>query len=448
MVGDDGTQADGYLIQSALSLDPSKMHPAFSSLSYLPDFINLHEAGHHVMGIREELAEQYGALRYRQLNPETLGTLQMMRDFRNLHLIVNDHQLVPVLYGDTSKSLSHVLSLSDEEIAAIDSNNIVQAARQGHAADEVEGSILQIDPDSMGNGFGFLDPASMFNVDEIERQMKKFGTHRDTYALSVAFFEEYEMIAPSLVSDYYLKTNRVSLFMADYFSRDDASLEGLEEAMRTTDVFALAQQAQNYDFEGLDQLDPAVLEQTVENLLVRYEIGSTEHDLLTNAKTALRNFADPLNAYNITPNFEVQPGWDDPLLDIGYNPVFGRVEYDAFGWITWELENIERRLNPDLSSPNIGPGDLFFGQGGFSAQDTMDAMREDSDGFGTHQGSPMIVDPTPLDTLRDKAIGPGDLEYDGRVDMPTTRELLDGLGDQMFDGADDNVGTTLDLNPL
>jgi hypothetical protein len=347
LIGNDATQSDGHFIQSALALDPRKIHPDLLRLSYLPAFINFHEVGHHIMGTREELAEQYGALKFMQEQPQNAGALRMMQDFRSLYLLVSDNPASLMVYEHTGKSLAHVMSLDPAHIARLGDADIVIAAREEHEPDQIPGQIIRINPRTFQHDRDFDSTFSeILHIEEVKRQFGQIKEIRRQLALRVALFEEYlrqesktALNEGSSVARYYLASNKVFLAVSEYWSQDDASFEG----MLKNETMASVLNIQRDEFE--EDLDPAVLEEAIAALFATYNPGSPEHKILSDAEKALKNLSDPARSYNLACNFEPAQGWSDPVLSLGWNPLTQEVEYDGLAPIRRELS----RLNSSLT---------------------------------------------------------------------------------------------------
>lgn len=392
IVADDGTQSDGQFIQTALSFDPDKMNADLMHLSYLGGFINLHETGHHTMGRREELAEQYGALKFRQAYPEHSGALKMMRDFRNAHFLISDNPHTLMLYGLTSKSLDRVIAMDQADIDAFSEEEIRTAARSGHKPNQRAERILEMQIDSFSDQSGIFgpDPKDMLNMDALNARMRKLGTISQELALRVALFEEYQrqeheqnVRLSSGISNYYLAINETLLNISKFWKQDNASLEGmLRDETILSDMRDL-QRLQNGNYEA--DLDPKIMQEAITSLRNQYEPGSLEQTMLTNAAEALNNFNDPLQAYGLTRNFGPKPEWNEPVLSFGLNFITGVVEYDGFKPFHDILERWEEQLappDPD-NEQTYSPG-LWYAPSddGISKGEIFKSMEEDMLGVG------------------------------------------------------------------
>lgn len=396
LVADDGTQSDGQFMQTALSFDPNSMHPDFYRIAYLDDFINQHEAGHHVMGGREELAEQYGALKYLQEQPENEGALMMMRDFRNLNFLVSDTPLTVTLYGDTAKSLNTVIGMQQDNIASLSPSALIEMSKSGHGPNVPSQALFKIDPELLTDPSALSNPMdSMINVDAINQQFKPLAGAQDIIALRVKLFQEYQNIEdgtdipnPSTIASYYLNSNAFILPVTEYWSRADASFEGFFEFVQQEGLASQMPDINNIDFVA--DLDPALLSQAVISLKGQYSTQSSEYSLLEYAEIALNNFSDPVNAYGLKPNFEPNPPSEELVIGIGYNPFLQEVEYDAFRDVRRDLEMLNYRYEPreDAPIPDHYTVDRPFATG---TEDALEALRNDQ--MGDDYSTPNEVEP-------------------------------------------------------
>ncbi len=387
LVGDDGEESDGYFIQSALGFDLTKISPDFMRLSYLTPFINFHETGHHVVGDREELAEQYGALKFLKESPHNAGALKMMRDFRHLYFLISDNPDSLIMYGRTAKSLDYALTQNPQRIAGLDENDIKAAAREGHEPDEVAGKIIQIN--LLAFVQGDTSPKNFVNMEEVQRQQRKIGEIAAELALRVKLYEEYQrqenrlgVAEKSGTIKYYRVMNTVLLAASKFWQNPEATFEkmfgdpGISQALKS--ARGIQQMEVNPD------IDPEILLKAADTLLGSYSPGSLEHKMLSDAATALRNFKDPVRAYGLKPNFQPQPEPEDMVIPLTWDTVRHTVVYDEFEDIDRELKILDGRLAPLRQVPDIGfgVGRPVFGPGsGVTAGEVLDAMRKNMMGM-------------------------------------------------------------------
>jgi hypothetical protein len=318
------------------------MNPDFMRLSYLYHLSNFHEVGHYIMGKREELAEQYGALKHRQEHPETLGLLQMIRDFRNIYFLAGGGSKTLTDYRQTAKSLNHVLGLKQEDVDKLTEEELVVAAREGHAPDKI------IPDDDSKAVFRF---SSFEQRDKaLERSYREIAGVKTELSLRVAFFEEYQkqekvlgVENKSTTAQYYLESNRHSLSIANYWWQKNASLEGMSKDKEFLKCEKSMEKYENY--EPKEDLDPEILAKTAGCFLKRYKPGSAEYKILSEAAVGLKNFKDPVGSYGLTLNFKAKPGWDDSVVHVEKD-ILSRVEYDGFAELRRELRNADSDLAP------------------------------------------------------------------------------------------------------
>lgn len=321
LAGAEEPQSVAEVLESSTGLDANKLHLDLMRLNYINPFFNFHEIGHHIMGPRDELAEQWGAIRYLQVNPDKRGVLLMWRDFRALHNIVGDEGVV-LGYRYTPQSLDYALSLSSAEIAVMQSEEIKIRASVGHAPDEkIEGYFFDFDKILNADGKKFWrDPFSSLNMDMVNDQMRKgVSGLSGIFEMRAAVFNKYLQIQKE-------KGEKASSLVTAMRERNRAILEfcvAVEGGEKLEDMFKKMSKRKpkmtsDIDWDSLSSapMDPEILRISLLGVQTRYKPGQQEHVMLTQAIAALNNWKNPVRAYNLTPNYESKSESEISVLEL------------------------------------------------------------------------------------------------------------------------------------